>query len=411
MAHKDLSHLSKEQIEELIKRYYAGENIKSLLEEFDIKVSPSVLVTLFPETESKEVCEFCGSHLMHVWVGRSSLNPVNEKDYCPTCGHRPHFFNCYCPHCEEQRRIAQQKAEEERKAEIERKRKLVVEFASADKPTANFQALPLTDRINLGTLLFALYDGNTNMIRPYRESEEMLFGDSGDVIKIYKELIDKSVIRFNPFSNLDAFSTITETNISYDMAGVSYLLNVNIPDTPTKDLAKRVMGFDKPFSVYTSEKNELMQIWKNLIIDECINYFDYELNKVRFPFNPGEKTRFYLAEMLKDYSVREVYYFIYMAIKSASRLYLEGGISKTYATNIAVKTCKTYADKAKEEHWTFTPYNKPANLFSPASFSFFFNNVVRIGESQPYSLPNFGMGKDGQIEDFVTFEERENGNG
>ena len=46
--HKNLSHLSKEKINELIYRYYQNENVISLLEEFDINTPPSSLFKLFP---------------------------------------------------------------------------------------------------------------------------------------------------------------------------------------------------------------------------------------------------------------------------------------------------------------------------------------------------------------------------
>ncbi|ABV75110.1 isopentenyl pyrophosphate isomerase [Rickettsia akari str. Hartford] len=48
MAHKDLSHLTAEQIKDLIKRYYNYEKIPDVLKEFEINVYPSMLIKLFP---------------------------------------------------------------------------------------------------------------------------------------------------------------------------------------------------------------------------------------------------------------------------------------------------------------------------------------------------------------------------
>ncbi|AFB26416.1 MULTISPECIES: hypothetical protein [spotted fever group] len=44
MTHKDLSHLTEEQIKDLIKRYYNYEKIAKL-EEFNVNVSPNSLVS------------------------------------------------------------------------------------------------------------------------------------------------------------------------------------------------------------------------------------------------------------------------------------------------------------------------------------------------------------------------------
>lgn len=51
-----LAHLSKAQIENLIERYYNGEKVKSLIEEYKIYTNLNQLVRLFPPTITEETC-------------------------------------------------------------------------------------------------------------------------------------------------------------------------------------------------------------------------------------------------------------------------------------------------------------------------------------------------------------------
>ena len=58
---KMLSHLSKEQVVDVIKAYYDGEKIKDILVRFEIETTASNLVKLFPPFLSGERCLKCGS--------------------------------------------------------------------------------------------------------------------------------------------------------------------------------------------------------------------------------------------------------------------------------------------------------------------------------------------------------------
>ena len=88
----DLNHLSNEEVETLMQRYYAGEAVANLLKEYDISVHASELYKLFPpEVFPNYKCEYCDESLV---VNRTSKTmkdcPRYEYElYCPVCGHKP----------------------------------------------------------------------------------------------------------------------------------------------------------------------------------------------------------------------------------------------------------------------------------------------------------------------------------
>ena len=62
---KNLDHLTSEEIETLMQRYYAGESVSKLTKEYGISVRSSDLYKLFPpEVFPNYICEYCDEPLV-----------------------------------------------------------------------------------------------------------------------------------------------------------------------------------------------------------------------------------------------------------------------------------------------------------------------------------------------------------
>ena len=62
---KDLSHLTSEEIETLMRRYYDGEAVSKLIKEYNISAHASELYKLFPpEVYQNYSCEYCDEFLV-----------------------------------------------------------------------------------------------------------------------------------------------------------------------------------------------------------------------------------------------------------------------------------------------------------------------------------------------------------
>ena len=62
---KNLDHLTSEEVETLMQRYYAGESVSELTKEYGISVHSSELYKLFsPEVFPNYICEYCAEPLV-----------------------------------------------------------------------------------------------------------------------------------------------------------------------------------------------------------------------------------------------------------------------------------------------------------------------------------------------------------
>lgn len=103
---------------------------------------------------------------------------------------------------------------------------------------------------------------------------------------------------------MEAFPTDSEdfpnTFYTYE---VTYFLNLVFP--PNKqDLFTEILN---PSYYSADYADEALALWKEIAVAECIEYLQYQLDKVNFEFTPGEKTYKTFEIILNDFSVSQVY--------------------------------------------------------------------------------------------------------
>jgi len=95
--HESLMHLTDDEIEKLIKRYYQGENVKKLIKEYKIDARHNYIVGLFPSPKSSKMCPYCNVNLSSTYKSRTSLLKI--ESHCPICNHYTETYNCNCTNC------------------------------------------------------------------------------------------------------------------------------------------------------------------------------------------------------------------------------------------------------------------------------------------------------------------------
>jgi|GEM_PF-5456963 len=83
--HPKLSHLTEHQVDNLIERYYKGESIKTLIDEYRINVIPSNFVSILPNLVDQDTfCPYCENiNMERKRVSRNALNSP-EKNFVQT---------------------------------------------------------------------------------------------------------------------------------------------------------------------------------------------------------------------------------------------------------------------------------------------------------------------------------------
>lgn len=372
---KDLKHLSNIEIETLMQRYYNGETITNLLNEYHLSVRANELYKLFPlEILKNETCKYCKEPLV-----RNRLSKTDNKwkynnfnIYCPLCHHKPYEQNCKCNNCIKEKQLL-----------IEYRKQLIKKVYAQKTNPVNFYKLSFEQKVFLGTLCRALCKENLSEINPYIESHVILAPTNELCSQIYTSLSYNKIITVSPTSPIEAF-VIDNDNFpnTYFTYKVTYYLNLEFP--PNKqELFTEILN---P-TYYSSEyKDEALYLWRKIAIGECLEYLNYQLDKVGFEFTPGDKTYKIFDILLNDFSVSQIYGIIWKAIADASKLYLERNISKKHAANTVIGSCERFAERAKINGWNLTEYNRIKDLPQSTLSSFFFNQVLKIGD-MGFKLP------------------------
>lgn len=103
-----LSHLTDNEVNQLIEEYYAGIRIAGLISKYNIDVLPGQLVKTFPLKKLDTVCIHCGSIMVQEYLSKSAH--YDAAATCLNCGHNE-SGRCNCPKCRE---AAKQAIEEEK---------------------------------------------------------------------------------------------------------------------------------------------------------------------------------------------------------------------------------------------------------------------------------------------------------
>ena len=304
MAHKDLQHLTRSQVNELIERYYSGENMSALLNDYDLDVPAVRLFSLLPATyvtSDKDECEFCSVHLIAQRKSRTAVKLSPTDFYCPKCGHKPFVDDCGCARCTQKRND-----------EIKRRRELIFDAFKPSEAPAKFDAITFRDKVYLGILSKTVMD-DSRLIGPMH-----IYHSAGRIspIKEYthvilSRLIEDKLIRVNPETELCMFNC-QSPNFPYDfnMDYVEYLLDMD--EEEIEDSLKILAEGD--FYDPKTDVKGASELWKELAVEECLEYLTYHAKDVGFGCPPQQKSRAMLSFLLDSFSVSQVFFIIYSCI-------------------------------------------------------------------------------------------------
>jgi len=149
-------------------------------------------------------------------------------------------------------------------------------------------------------------------------------------------------------------------------------------------------------SLYVQNKNEeqqLEKLWKELALQEALEYLNFVLSERDFPFNAGEKTKTILRQVLTRYSISQAFYFIYSAAKNASDFYQSRGVAKNHAANTVPGKIQTLFDRSICENWNVSKYRRNYKSCPPSALSnVLYDKVLGLSPSGidyiPGSIPS-----------------------
>ena len=385
--HEKLRHLTILQIESLMNKYYNGVKASDIIKEYNIDTTSSKLYSLFPPIICEDIiCPVCNEPMYKERDSKSSYSWNKKKPFCAICGHTDEII-CKCNYCIAEREKVR-KLNEERKVRIlQEKREKIKKVYDLNIVPVNYSELNFREKVFLGALLRTSLSEDMEVILPLNDAERELAPTIGYIKEILSYLIGRGVISVDSNSSIDAFLDSNEEkdiefpNVYY-ITMVKYRINI-VGDEEIKNILSKIIN---PKSFSDADKEDALNIWKEIALEECIEYFEYQMKSVRFDFNIGEKTIAIFKDLLENFSVSQIYGIIYKSVANATKYYQESSVSKKQAANSVIGGCQRYAERTMINNWELAKYSKIKELPQSMIIEFFFDRVIGVG-SLGFNMP------------------------
>ena len=385
--HEKLRHLTMLQIESLMNKYYNGVKASDIIKEYNIDTTSSKLYTLFPPIICEDIiCPVCNEPMYKERDSKSSYSWNKKKPFCAICGHTDEII-CKCNYCIAEREKVR-KLNEERKVRIlQEKREKIKKVYDLNIVPVNYSELNFREKVFLGALLRTSLSEDMEVILPLNDAERELAPTIGYIKEILSYLIGRGVISVDSNSSIDAFLDSNEEkdiefpNVYY-ITMVKYRINI-VGDEDINNILSKIIN---PKSFSDADKEDALNIWKEIALEECIEYFEYQMKSVRFDFNIGEKTIAIFKDLLENFSVSQIYGIIYKSVANATKYYQESSVSKKQAANSVIGCCQRYAERAMINNWELAKYSRIKELPQSMISEFFFDRVIGVG-SLGFNMP------------------------
>ncbi|AJG96774.1 hypothetical protein LF65_00083 [Clostridium beijerinckii] len=380
-----LSHLTEIEINELMNKYYKNEKASDLVEEYQIHINPSRLYTIFPPQLCENTfCPYCQSQMLIKRPSKSSIYS-NNIAYCPTCNHQDYNF-CNCNNCSEKRKIYAEIKKMKQLEANKQKKQTIKDFYNLDNYSPiNINDISFRDRVYLGALLRTSLSEDMSTIFPLENAEIKLAPTPEYSKEILRRLHHNNIILVSPNSNIESFpesNSEIEFPNAYYINKVDYIININF----NGDFKAGVSSLMNPLEILQEDKDTGLDIWKEISLEECLEYFKYQLNNVKFDFTVGDKTLATFKDMLESFSTAQIYGIIYRGVANATKYYQESNISRKQAANSVIGSCQRYSERALLEKWDLKKFSRPYDLPQSMISEFLFNRVLKIG-SLGFEMP------------------------
>lgn len=356
MEHQsEISHLSDEQVEELYRRYIAGERNAELVAEYKIVISPNSLIKVFPPLQLSGIsCPYCSLQMYERRKSKSDIASGDTAGFCKKCDHKYYVVrsrgrqrHCVCGPCV----IAHEQEQAEREKSL---RENIYQYWQPRVGDAiPYEQLDIEEKVYLLALVNAQADLSFSIIKSATErGRDVWFAPSESLEnEILVLLYRRRIITVDPESPITAFDSKNVGAAS--VIRVRWIINVTLGDvrrSSIDDVQRRIV---KDLSLPSADFDacQLKTVATSILTEQAIRQIHYQCDRYSLPFTAVKKGRDVIGILLRTHSLAVVCYFAYLAIRRANDYYLDTRVSKTQASNIIPGRMQEYGTKAEGEAW------------------------------------------------------------
>ncbi|MBO6827648.1 MAG: hypothetical protein JJ879_15720 [Sneathiella sp.] len=379
MASK-LSHLTEEQLADLVDRYCNGtEKVVDLIRVFNINARPGDLARLLPPTVHKDLwCEYCKSqNLISRQESRSGSQWSRPAPECPKCGHRK-ITNCRCEKCEQAR------YEKEAIIENAKVNLIKVTFDGYVNDLDDPEQLVLKDAIYMLSLIRHSLSDDLNYVSPYELKPQPLAPTFEFTNEICKHLQSKGLIQISELSNVNAFEFDEEITVIKGWYPDRVLWDFLPMLTNSIQKARYIELLEELVLGEVEQKaweKDIKDFWLEIAKYECFEYFEHLLSQRGFNLKSfGPKTHAVFENLLKRYAVSQIFNLTWQTVRDITDYSVKSNMPKYQAKNMFIGALQRKADKFQAEGWEVK--NSRRDFRCPQSFvsATFFDTYIGFGK-------------------------------
>lgn len=364
-----LAHLSQDEIETLMARYYNGEKSTLLVQEYNIDIKNSLLLKTFPlKIHNDKLCPFCNIPMISQRESKSTYTSRwrKEKIFCEKCNHEYDNAYCRCSNCKDLQIINRQIIDNN-------KREIILDYWKTLLPV-QIEKLTLKDKLYLSALIRANMSEDLTNIAPIAESKITFAPTLEYQRKIITYLLNKEIIFISPDTSIESITIENDHITTYNQMETTFKLNVC--EETYKSTITSLLNITYFESITSEERKEL---WLEIGLYECLEFLYAIIQEANLPTNQiGDKTILSIQEALSSCSISEVFYFIHYSVEKAIVFYQKEKISKQHAVNSIPNRILKIKEKALVENWK-TKYGRHKQYSQTEISKAFFYKILPIG--------------------------------
>lgn len=373
---KTFEQLTNDEINSFMTRYYDGEAVRQLLAEFNVKANHTNIYEHFPAEELSDTCEFCKTKLVMKRLSRRQQSNERKKEdaYCPKCNHRPFNSHCECDNCQNSPERKQEKLHAD-----------IIDYCNSLKKSVEYDKLNFTNKVYLAALLISRGQEQLNNKILTKPEHENLAPSIEMEYEILNSLINAKAICIDPESPQEAFCIENgEFQKRYYPCCAFYRVTVQYK------YAERYFFDEVLCPVFDERKlaNEALTIWQKIAVSECMEYLEYQLNLFGINCEIGDRTQSLFRSLINVYSVSQVYWIIWSSVSVAIRNKLLHKQKDAELGKSVVSRCFAYRNLPENERNKIGNFNRISELPQSIISSFYFNQVLEIGDKGFHHVPN-----------------------
>ena len=358
-----INNLAPEKLNELKKRYYEGEKVSKLIEEFGlVEVGPSQVYLLFDDEVSDTLCPYCFTFMIRKPESRSSYSASNLQ--CPICAHKKSFNRydiCHCSNCDEKR-------------EFERWKFLQTEHSVE---YGHFDDLTYTEFLFLGALyLYGRKGEGNSIVNISEQGRNFSFFHEEIEEEIFNSLYNKRFLVVSLENTVDKFHYTADNTFDLEDCKEDILYDLWVADEDLEKLEGANVFVFEDFEYFWRMINEGEATYYLIkLLDNY--YFRYEMSQVKS----------IVQKYIENFSLAETLSIIkYLVVNHSD--YRVRRVDRKEAMNVLEWSFDRYYNWAIKNHEKVAEFAKKVSFGSITKLSkYFYEKVLKDKEKFLEPIP------------------------